>query len=218
MTYQLDLDEMTESALEKELADRKEFRDKGLCDYCHQLGDTPTCKMKQRHFIAQASIDEAVKASPEPTVVRKLDENEFMIDALGIVDKLDDFFTEQNKSNLSLIGGLREGLLVRSEGTKALVLSHLLAAFDLVAMVEEVAPKKNIEKTVPVRADRNLNTDAITPLECPLKDVDNPECRKVNSVKCVYFRGLAMEKSTDHLYSLCAKAYLKPIEGEGEFD
>ena len=241
MGYPLDLDEMSEIRLVAELAERKENRAKGLCDYCHRSGSTPSCKMSVRHDVARATlrekmsnadiedvqqlIDQPTEHPPKPRVRKSTPEDEILLDALAITDKLEEVFTNHASRNASVIKDLRAGLIKKPEGTKALVITHLLAALDLVANVEEVPKKKEeaIEKTVPIRAQRNPNTNTITPLnkECPLLiggDVDGPICRNGEHEKCTYFRGLAREKHTEQLYTLCAEAHLKPVEGEGEFD
>lgn len=51
MSYPVDLDEMDEDVLRKELARRLSLRRLGKCDYCERtLGTTP-CKFPDRHAL-----------------------------------------------------------------------------------------------------------------------------------------------------------------------
>jgi hypothetical protein len=49
MSYMLDIDEITESALLRELIHRMEKRAEGKCDYCLQEQGGLSCKMYERH-------------------------------------------------------------------------------------------------------------------------------------------------------------------------
>lgn len=51
MGYQLDLDEIDESKLRRELHVRAERRMRGLCDYCARPRSGPPCKLPERHAI-----------------------------------------------------------------------------------------------------------------------------------------------------------------------
>lgn len=52
MSYQFDLDEYTDEALETELYRRKKVRDSGLCDYCLRPFSEPPCRFPDRHAIS----------------------------------------------------------------------------------------------------------------------------------------------------------------------
>lgn len=49
MSYPVDLDEMDEKTLIKEIARREHKRLQGLCDYCGRAPSTPACKFPERH-------------------------------------------------------------------------------------------------------------------------------------------------------------------------
>ena len=49
MSYQRDLDEITEKELLCELANREWRRSAGMCDYCNRPPSAPPCKFPSRH-------------------------------------------------------------------------------------------------------------------------------------------------------------------------
>lgn len=55
MTYQLSIDEMSESLIQDELSNRERWREQGGCDYCGRAPTTSSCKYPVRH--ADVRID-----------------------------------------------------------------------------------------------------------------------------------------------------------------
>lgn len=49
MSFLLDLDEMSEERLQRELDRRKALRAKGLCDYCERPPSSTPCRFPDRH-------------------------------------------------------------------------------------------------------------------------------------------------------------------------
>ena len=63
MSYPKDLDEYTEDQLREELARRQSLRDENLCDYCGQPGNSPLCRMRDRHMLASFILFQSMKKS-----------------------------------------------------------------------------------------------------------------------------------------------------------
>lgn len=49
MGYPIDLDEYEETRLIEELKRRIKLQERGMCDYCERVSDTPPCKFPDRH-------------------------------------------------------------------------------------------------------------------------------------------------------------------------
>jgi len=57
MGYPVDLDDLSEAQLIKELNRRYDLREKGLCDYCERPVSTVVCRYAERHTLLERSKD-----------------------------------------------------------------------------------------------------------------------------------------------------------------
>lgn len=99
MGYIMQLEDWSDETLEHELRNRRESRQKGLCDYCQRLAYHPACSMPKRHQQA-AEVYEKIKCkncgTPDPERKHFVSSGNLM-HAGWICESLKDLFGNESK-------------------------------------------------------------------------------------------------------------------------